>query len=116
MSAEQTTEFVPVNFLPAKVDCERRGDGVIVLRSPEPLGKYPRRIGDHLEHWAQARPDEVFLAQRDGDGWRKLTFAQVMQRVCRLGTALLQRALSSERPVAILSENSIEHALLALAG
>ena len=45
MSAEKTTEFVPVNFLPAKVDCERRADGAIALRSPEPLRDYPRRIG-----------------------------------------------------------------------
>jgi hypothetical protein len=45
MSAEKTTEFVPVNFLPAKVDCERRADGAIALRSPKPLRDYPRRIG-----------------------------------------------------------------------
>ncbi|HZS10147.1 MAG TPA: feruloyl-CoA synthase [Blastocatellia bacterium] len=115
MPAEKSNEFVPVNFLPAKVDCERRADGTLVLRSPEPLGDYPRRTGDHLEHWAQARPDAVFLAQRDGEGWRRLSFAQVMRRVRGLGTALLQRDLSSERPVVILSENSIEHALLALA-
>jgi feruloyl-CoA synthase len=117
MPAEQTTEFVSVNFLPARVEMERRADGVIVQRSPEPLGDYPRRIGDHLEHWARARPDTVFLAQREetSQDWRKLTYAQVMQQVRKLGTALLQRDLSAERPVAILSDNSLEHALLALA-
>ncbi|MEK7829963.1 MAG: AMP-binding protein [Acidobacteriota bacterium] len=119
-SAEKTTRFVPVSFLAANVDCETRGDGTIVQRSPETLGDYPRRIGDHLEHWALARPDTVFLAQREADAWRKLTYAQVLEQVRKLGTALLQRGLipeglSSERPVAILSENSIEHALLALA-
>ncbi len=115
MSTEKTTEFVPVNFLPAKVDCERRADGVIVLRSPEPLGNYPRRIGEHLERWAKERPDAVFLAQRDGAGWRKLTYAKVRTLVRAIATSLLGRNLSAERPVAILSENSIEHALLTLA-
>jgi hypothetical protein len=45
MSAEKTTETIPVNFLPAKVDCERRAEGAIALRSPEPLRDHPRRIG-----------------------------------------------------------------------
>ncbi|HKQ76522.1 MAG TPA: feruloyl-CoA synthase [Blastocatellia bacterium] len=107
--------FVPVNFLPAKVDCERRADGAIALRSPEPLRDYPRCIGEHLEHWAKERPETVFLAQRNGDGWRKLNFAEARTLVRAIATNLLERNLSAERPVAILSENSIEHALLALA-
>jgi feruloyl-CoA synthase len=116
MSTEKTTEFVPANFLPAKVDCERRAGGVIALRSPEPLRNYPRRIGEHLERWAKERPDAVFLAQRDGAGWRELAYAKAQTLVRAIATNLLGRNLSAERPVAILSENSIEHALLALAG
>jgi feruloyl-CoA synthase len=115
MSTEQTTEFVPVSFLPAKVDCERRTDGTIVLRSPEALGASPRCLGEHLERWAKERPDAVFLAQRDGDSWRQLSYAKVRRLVRAIATNLLGRKLSAERPVAILSENSIEHALLALA-
>jgi feruloyl-CoA synthase len=107
--------FVPVNFLPAKVDCQRRADGAIWLRSPEPLSDYPRRIGEHLERWAKERPETVFLAQRNGEGWRKLNFAEARTLVRAIATNLLGRNLSAERPVAILSENSIEHALLALA-
>lgn len=107
--------FVPVSFLPAKVDCERRADGAIALRSPEPLSDYPRRIGEHLERWAKERPETVFLAQRYGEGWRKLNFAEARTLVRAIATNLLGRNLSAERPVAILSENSIEHALLALA-
>ena len=59
-------EFVPLNFLPARVNIERRDDGTLVLRSPEPLGAYARCLGEHLERWAQERPDQVYLAQRDG--------------------------------------------------
>jgi feruloyl-CoA synthase len=108
-------EFVPVSFLPARVAVERRSDGGLILRSPEPLGAYARCLGEHLEHWARARPDQIYLAQRAGETWRTLTFAQACQQVRALASALLQRELSAERPLAILSENSLEHALLALA-
>jgi feruloyl-CoA synthase len=108
-------EFIPVSFLPARVAVERRSDGGLILRSPEPLGAYARCLGEYLEHWARARPDQIYLAQRAGETWRTLTFAQAHQQVRALASALLQRELSAERPLAILSENSLEHALLALA-
>jgi feruloyl-CoA synthase len=111
-------EFVRVNFLPAKVVVERRGGGALALRSPEPLAPYARCIGDHLEHWAKKRPDRVFLAQRD-DGrkgcWRTMTYAETRNQARAIAAALLGRGLSPSRPVVILSENSVEHALLALA-
>jgi feruloyl-CoA synthase len=72
-------------------------------------------LGEHLERWAMERPDAVFLAQRAGDDWRKLSYAKARTLVRAIATNLLGRKLSAERPVAILSENSIEHALLALA-
>ncbi len=115
MKDQTPIEFVPVNFLPARVEVERRDDGVLVLHSPEPLAPYARCLGEYLEHWARVRPDQIYLAQRDGEAWRTLTFAQAHQQVRALAAALLQRDLSAERPVAILSENSLEHALLALA-
>ena len=48
-------------------------------------------------------------------GWRKLTYAETLEQVRRIGAALLQRELSPERPIAILSGNDIEHALVGLA-
>ncbi len=115
MKNETQSEFVPVNFLPAKVNLERRDDGTLLLRSPEPLGAYARCLGEHLERWAKHRSDQVYLAQREGDAWRTLTYSKTLKQVRAIATALLQRDLSASRPVAILSENSIEHALLALA-
>ncbi len=113
--SETAPEFVPVNFLPARINVERRDDGTLILRSPEPLKKYPRCIGESLERWANERPEQVFLAQRDGESWRTLTYAEARKRVRAIATALLQRDLSAHAPVAILSENSLAHALLALA-
>ncbi len=115
MPESASFEFVPVNFLPARVKVEPRADGALVLRSPEPLQAYARCLGEHLERWAVERPDQTYLAQRDGEAWRTLTFAVTLRRVRALATALLSCELSAERPVVILSENSIEHALLALA-
>ena len=92
---------------------EQRADGCWLLRSLDPLREYPTRYTDYLEHWAKARPDAILLAQRDAAGeWRKLTYAAAYEQVQRIASALLGRELSAQRPLAILSGNSIEHALL----
>jgi feruloyl-CoA synthase len=91
-------------------------DGVHRLRSAEPLQPYPARLTDRLEEWARHTPDRVQVAQRGADGeWRKITYAQMLERVRRIGQALAARGLSPERPIAILSDNDLEHYTLALA-
>src|SRR5260221_5828651 len=91
-------------------------DGSMLLRSPQPLGPYPRQLTELLERWAQVAPDRLFLAQRDERGdWRRVTYGVALDQIRRLGATLLARSLSSDRPIAILSGNDIEHALLALA-
>jgi feruloyl-CoA synthase len=95
---------------------ERRGDGVIHIHTKQVLPPYHTKLSEPLEHWAKAAPERVFLAQRDAqDRWRTLSYAEVLARVKRIGAALLRRGLSAERPIAIISGNDIEHALLALA-
>jgi feruloyl-CoA synthase len=95
---------------------DRRADGTIIIRTSQGLGRYHATLSEPLEHWAKAAPDRVFLAQRDAqDNWRKLTYAQVLDHVKRIGAALLRRGLSADKPIVIMSGNSIEHALLALA-
>jgi feruloyl-CoA synthase len=109
----------PVRKVPlgsADVRAERRADGAVLLRSPHPLGAFPDRLTERLVHWAREAPKRAFLAQRDaGGGWRSLNYAQAHARVRAIAQALLERGLSAERPLAILSDNDIEHALLALA-
>jgi feruloyl-CoA synthase len=105
-----------VKLGPADVVVERLGDGTILMRSPHPLPRYPRMLTERLAHWACAAPDRIFLAQRDAAGrWRTMTYAGTLAAVQAIAAALLQRGLNAERPVAILSGNDIEHALLALA-
>lgn len=92
-------------------------DGTQWLRSGIPFDEnYARCVGDWLEKWAKATPEQLFLAQRDAAGeWQKLTYGEVRRRVVAIATWLLQQNLSAERPVVILSDNSLEHALLMLA-
>ncbi len=104
-----------LKFLPARAHLTRRDDGTMILRSPEPLAPYARCVGEYLERWAERSPHSIFLAQRDGDGWRTLTYAETRRRVRAIASSLLRRDLTAEGPVAILSDNSIEHALLTLA-
>jgi len=93
---------------------EQRG-GVQILRSSEALGAYPVRLTDRLEHWAREAPGRTLAAKRDGAGrWRHISFAQMLERARSVGQALIERGLSAHRPVAILSENDLEHLTLAL--
>ncbi|HXW39940.1 MAG TPA: feruloyl-CoA synthase [Xanthobacteraceae bacterium] len=106
----------PVRLGPGEATVERRPDGAIVLRSPRALPPYPHKLTERLTHWAAVAPDRVFLAQRDAAGpWRRLTYAQTLAAARAIAAALVDRDLSAERPVAILSGNDIEHALIGLA-
>src|SRR5579871_4484366 len=105
-----------VDLASPSVTVERRNDGTIVLRSPRALPPHPQKLTERLVHWASAASDRIFLAQRDNaGGWRSLTYAQTLAAVRSVAAALLTRDLSPERPIAILSGNDIEHALLGLA-
>jgi len=107
---------VSLELGPREVEVGRAGDGAVLLRSPHPLGPYPGRLTDCLERAAARFPQRVFLGVRDAnDAWRTITYADAWHAVRCIAGALLKRALSVERPIAILSGSSIEHALLALA-
>ena len=113
------TGAVPLREVPlgaADVRFERRADGSMLLISPHALASWPRRLTERLVQQAGAAPARAFIAQRDAaGGWRTLTYGAAHRRVRAIGQALLERGLSQERPLAILSDNDIEHALLALA-
>ncbi len=95
---------------------EQRPDGAILVHQAGKLGRYPDKLTERLVHYAATAPDRVYLAERAGDGgWRKLTYGETLERVRRVGSALLGYRLSAERPLIILSGNDLEHALLGLA-
>jgi feruloyl-CoA synthase len=103
-------------ILPADTIIEYGPDGVLYARSPHPLGTYPDKITERLEHWAARTPERPFLVRRDTSGrWCSITYAQTLRRVRAVAESLLRRNLSADRPVVILSGNSIEHAVVGLA-
>ncbi|HZS66353.1 MAG TPA: feruloyl-CoA synthase [Burkholderiales bacterium] len=104
---------MPLRLAPPAVNVERRA-GNLYLRSPQKLAPRARCVTEWLVRWSDKAPERTFLAERKGDGWRKITYREAYGAVRRIGQALLERGLNAERPVAILSDNSIDHALLAL--
>ena len=119
---------------------DERPDGTVILRAVQPLGDYPTVLTDRLAHWARHAPDRTLLAWNhrqdeprttqaeprttrttrieSGTGLRsfeRLTYGDALEKVRCLGQALLDCHLTADRPLAILSGNSVEHLLLALA-
>lgn len=113
-------KYRPLTFGVTRAVLRDGETGVHYLRADNALPPYPERLTDRLVHWAQVRPDQTLFARRvkNADGssgdWRHITFAQALDAARRIGQGLLNRGLSAERPVLILSENDLEHALLAL--
>jgi feruloyl-CoA synthase len=100
-----------------KATLQKQYDGSAIVSAEEQLGSYDRRYTEKLEYWANVAPDRVFLAERteDGTDWRKISYREAFEKVRCISQGLLNRGLSQDRTVAILSGNEIEHALLALA-
>jgi feruloyl-CoA synthase len=106
-----------VRMRTSKASIEMLGGGGFLVRPEESLGAYPKVLTDRLAQWANQFPDRVCVAKRAAGGeWRHLTYAQVLRAVRSVGQALLDRNLSADQPVAILSENDLEHFILMLAG
>src|SRR5580698_6411866 len=105
----------PVNLGPSGVRVDKTPDGVRYVQATQPLGDYPVKLTDRLEHWAIHAPDRTIFAKRDSSGeWRRITFAEARELARNIAQALINRGLSPERPIAILSGNDLEHALLSL--
>src|SRR5581483_7989032 len=105
----------PRFFAPPDIEAERRPDGELRLRSRVALHPPSRAVGLWLQYWAEEAPERCFLAERTESGaWRRLSYGEAHRQARAVGEALLQRDLDGDRPVAILSENGIDHALLTL--
>ncbi len=115
-----TSGFRPLTFGVTRVRVRDGQPGTHYLQADQDLQPYPERMADRLRHWAEAAPERSFMARRvkNADGslgeWRHLSYAQAWTTARSIAQGLIDRGLSAERPVAILSENSLEHALLAL--
>lgn len=110
------TPFLDMPIIKTDIRKKYNKDGSIVLKSAVRLKKRPHRMTERLAYWATKTPDTIFIGQKDADGnWQTLTYAETFEKVQNIAQYLLQTAVSVEKPLAILSENSIEHGLIALA-
>jgi feruloyl-CoA synthase len=115
-----TPRYRPLAFGVTRAELRAGEAGVQYLRAAQPLQPHDHRLTDRLVHWATTDPDRLFMARRErlpdgrtGD-WIRISYGQALAAARSIGQGLLERGLSAERPVAILSENSLEHALLSL--
>jgi len=112
--------YRPMRFGVTRGVLRQGAGGVQYLRADQALEPHAQRMTDRLVHWAQTTPDRTFIARRarNADGttgdWIRISYADALAKARSIGQALLDRGLDAERPVAILCENSLEHALMAL--
>src|ERR1700722_15943873 len=115
IAALPAAAFRPVDLGPLDVTIEPGHDGVFYARSSFHLANYEAKATLWLDRWAALRPDHIFIGERRVSAWETITYAETRRKARALAQALLGRGLSAERPLVILSGNSIPHALLGLA-
>ncbi|BDU57780.1 feruloyl-CoA synthase [Limnohabitans sp. MORI2] len=116
-----TAKFRPLQFGVTRVNVRDGADsGTHYLKADQALQNYPERMTDRLRHWAHEAPERTLFARRvkQADGsfgdWRHVSYQEAWTTARNIAQGLIDRGLNAERPVAILSENSLEHALMAL--
>lgn len=110
-----TTTTAELGLRPHQVLSDRTASGDIILRSAYDLPTVPEHMCSWLHHWADKAPDRVFLAERDGPGWREHGYADVLDMVRAIASSLVARGLGADTPIIILSGNGVDHALLSFA-
>ncbi|MGH3439231.1 MAG: feruloyl-CoA synthase [Sciscionella sp.] len=102
-------------FAPPRIDMRRHSDGSVVLTSADALGDYPRSVAEMLRRWANVDPSFPLIARRGADGsWIRQSYGDVVAAANAIGQALLERGLGPDRPLLVLSGNSIEHFLVSM--
>jgi feruloyl-CoA synthase len=110
----RSPRFARPRFARPKIEVERRPDGALVLRSHEALADHPAHLGLRLRDWAEREPGRVFLAERQNDGVRRITYGEAWRMARALATRMIDDGLGPGRPVMVLSDNSVDHALIGL--
>ncbi|TRW99215.1 feruloyl-CoA synthase [Paracoccus sp. M683] len=113
--AEWARERTLTHYLPHRVEREDRADGTILLRSGYPLPDHVRNTGEWLHIWAEKAPGRVAVAEREGPGWRNVTFGELLPMVRRVASGLLARGMGADDRIVIMSGNGVDHLILSLA-
>ncbi len=119
-ASASSPRYRPLRFGVTEVTTRQGDNGAVYVRATQDLQPHPVRLTDRLAHWAQTTPDRTWMAQRvkNADGslgeWRHISYQEAWQSARRIAQALLNLGVNAERPVVILSENDLDHALLSL--
>ncbi len=102
-------------FAAPDIAMESRPDGTVILSSRRDLGPSEISVPAVLRARAAAHPDRPLAAQRgEGDRWVQLSYGEARAKADALAQSLLALGLGAERPLMIVSGNSIEHLLVSL--
>lgn len=111
----ETAPFRNPGFAPAQLEVAHRAGGEMVLTNTRPYSTRFQTVTEALDYWAEAAPHRTWLAERSGDGWRSVSFAEARERIRALAAGLREAGVTGARPLLILASNSIDHALIAYA-
>jgi feruloyl-CoA synthase len=101
-------------FAEPRVAAEHRPDGSLVLRAHAALGAHQGTLGDMFARAVEIAPDRIFLAERDGPSWRKMTYGEAWNRARGIAASLVAHGLDADRPLLVVADNGIDHALMML--
>ncbi len=105
-----------MNFGPTETIKTINPDGSILFSLEQPLADFPEKITEKLKFWAEKTPDKIFIARRNSAGnWQELSYSETLRQVENIAQYLINQDFTEDQTIVILSENSLEHALLALA-
>jgi feruloyl-CoA synthase len=110
-----TAPFRDARYAPRRLEVEHRADGEMVLTNPTSYSTAFQTMAAALDHWAAKAPHRVWLAERSGEGWRTVTFAEAHQQVQAIAGSLFAMGVVRLEPLLILANNGIDHALISYA-
>lgn len=102
-----------LTLVPHAATMQRRA-GDLMMTSRTPLDPVVSNTGVWLDKWAEETPSSIFLAERSGEGWREMGYAEVRDAVRAIASSLAARGMDASTPIVIMSGNSLDHALLSL--
>jgi feruloyl-CoA synthase len=117
-AAPGSVPFRQTDFLPVDLAVERRADGAILLRSRIPLREFEPCLPRVLAVQAQRLGSKPYLVQRRGPQreWTPHSYADTKRDTDAIAQWLLDRKVARDRPILLLSGNSVAHALVKFGG
>ena len=101
----------PIRFGDVGLEIERRDDGSLILSARAPLAPYEQNLLRRFWSHGQTQADKTWVAERDGEGWRRLSYGQARTDVSAVATWLKRRGVPADRSILVLSGNTPAHAL-----